>query len=70
MIMIFLIGVKKYFLIMKNLICFLCVFYRMLFWKELNLLLSYLYLFKGNNKYLLKNRKGFVEWIVIDIFIF
>lgn len=55
---------KKYFLIMKNLICFLCVFYRMLFWKELNLLLSYFYLFKGNNRYLLKNRKGFVEWIV------
>lgn len=49
---------------MKYLICFLCVFYRMLFWKELNLLLSYFYLFKGNNRYLLKNRKGFVEWIV------
>lgn len=49
---------------MKNLICFLCVFYRMLFWKELNLLLSYFYLFKGNNRYLLINRNGFVEWIV------
>lgn len=39
---------------MKYLICFLCVFYRMLFWKELNLLLSYFYLFKGINRYLFK----------------
>lgn len=52
---------------MKNLICSLRAFYRMLLWKELNLLLSYLYPSKGNNKYSLKNRKGFVEWIVIDI---
>lgn len=49
---------------MKNLICSLRAFYRMLLWKELNLLLRYLYPSKGNNKYSLKNRKGFVEWIV------
>lgn len=64
MIMILLRGAKQYFLIMKYLTCSLRAFYRMSLWNELNLLLSYLYPSKGNNRYSLINRKGFVEWIV------